>query len=145
MGIALRSHCWCYVLGGREAVPESPGFDCRCFPAQETVIENRALWMWLKSRFRYRSQSRYQSLRRALSRDPAWPPLNTTTFSEATAIPVETDEAAYTNLAFNSNEKTLTRGLAAPATSRHNPAPTTERPHPDSLRVTWHSRGRTRP
>ncbi|XP_006030034.3 probable cation-transporting ATPase 13A4 [Alligator sinensis] len=116
-----------------------------CLLVEEAVIENRALWMWLKTRFRYQSQSRYQSLRRALSRDPAWPPLNTTTFSEATAIPVETDEAAHINLAFNSNEKTLTQGLAAPATSRHNPAPATERPHPDSLHVTWHSRGRTRP
>uniref|UniRef100_A0A7M4F4N5 Cation-transporting ATPase n=1 Tax=Crocodylus porosus TaxID=8502 RepID=A0A7M4F4N5_CROPO len=145
-------------------VPESPGFDGRCFPAQEAVTENRALWMWLKTCFRYQSQSRYQILRRLLSRDPAWPPLNTTTFSEATAIPTETDEVAYVNLAFNSDEKTLRRGrqgdaqgrtvtrhdracprgLVAPATSRHNPALATEHPHPDSLCATWYSRGRTR-
>uniref|UniRef100_A0A7M4F4H9 Cation-transporting ATPase n=1 Tax=Crocodylus porosus TaxID=8502 RepID=A0A7M4F4H9_CROPO len=163
-GLPLRSHYWCYVLGGREAVPESPGFDGRCFPAQEAVTENRALWMWLKTCFRYQSQSRYQILRRLLSRDPAWPPLNTTTFSEATAIPTETDEVAYVNLAFNSDEKTLRRGrqgdaqgrtvtrhdracprgLVAPATSRHNPALATEHPHPDSLCATWYSRGRTR-
>ncbi|XP_013923746.1 PREDICTED: probable cation-transporting ATPase 13A4 [Thamnophis sirtalis] len=71
----------------------------------EWLIENRALWRWLKRAVGYQSSSRYKQLQRTLRQDPAWPPSNRTDFSGCTAVPLEGPGPTYTNPAFVSHEQ----------------------------------------
>nr|XP_056705856.1 probable cation-transporting ATPase 13A4 [Euleptes europaea] len=75
------------------------------FTVEEVVIENRALWSLLKRVLGYQSASAYQKLRRAVERDPAWPPLGKTDFSELVALPLGGCREAYANPAFESHEE----------------------------------------
>uniref|UniRef100_A0A670Z0W6 Cation-transporting ATPase n=1 Tax=Pseudonaja textilis TaxID=8673 RepID=A0A670Z0W6_PSETE len=79
-------------------------------PPQEWVIENRALWRWLKGATGYQSSSRYKQLQRALRQDPAWPPSNRTDFSGSLAVPLEGPGPTYTNPAFVSHEPPCHQG-----------------------------------
>uniref|UniRef100_A0A670KIZ9 Cation-transporting ATPase n=1 Tax=Podarcis muralis TaxID=64176 RepID=A0A670KIZ9_PODMU len=72
---------------------------------EEAVIENRALWALLKRASGYQSRSRYQKLRRALERDPSWPPLNRTDSASPDTVRVAGFGAAYGNPAFVSHEE----------------------------------------
>ncbi|XP_048361456.1 probable cation-transporting ATPase 13A4 [Sphaerodactylus townsendi] len=68
---------------------------------EEVVIENRALWSYLKRSLGYQSRSSYQRLRRAVERDPAWPPLGKMDFAESVALPL----GGYANPAFEGHEE----------------------------------------
>ncbi|KAL8188329.1 UNVERIFIED_CONTAM: hypothetical protein K2H54_065675, partial [Gekko kuhli] len=74
------------------------------FAVEKLVIENRALWRWLKRAFGYESSSAYQKLRRAVEEDPAWPPLGKMDFSDSVALFVGCQEA-YANPVFESQEE----------------------------------------
>ncbi|XP_060098855.1 probable cation-transporting ATPase 13A4 [Heteronotia binoei] len=74
------------------------------FAVEEVVIENRALWGLLKRCFGYRSASSYQKLRRAVERDPTWPPLGKTDFAQSVSLSVGGREA-YANPVFESHEE----------------------------------------
>ncbi|XP_026578051.1 LOW QUALITY PROTEIN: probable cation-transporting ATPase 13A4 [Pseudonaja textilis] len=80
------------------------------FVVEEWVIENRALWRWLKGATGYQSSSRYKQLQRALRQDPAWPPSNRTDFSGSLAVPLEGPGPTYTNPAFVSHEPPCHQG-----------------------------------
>ncbi|XP_063162299.1 probable cation-transporting ATPase 13A4 [Candoia aspera] len=75
------------------------------FTVEEVLIENRALWKWVKRCVGYQSSSRYKQLRRALERDSAWPPQDGTDFLGSTAVHVEGPGATYRNPAFVSHEQ----------------------------------------
>ncbi|XP_053168568.1 probable cation-transporting ATPase 13A4 isoform X4 [Hemicordylus capensis] len=76
------------------------------FLAEEAVVENRALWTLLKKAFGYQSRSGYKKLRRALEKDPAWPPRNRSDFSPpSVAVHVRGAKEVYSNPAFVSHEK----------------------------------------
>ncbi|NXL62474.1 AT134 ATPase, partial [Chordeiles acutipennis] len=75
------------------------------FLVEETVIENRPLWLLLKKTFRYHSKSHYKRLQRVLEQDSAWPPLNETFFSDSVAISVEGNMGGHSNPTFDSNEE----------------------------------------
>ncbi|KAG9493959.1 hypothetical protein GDO78_001694, partial [Eleutherodactylus coqui] len=47
------------------------------FTVEESVIENRRLWLFLKRIFKYQSRSKYREIYRALQKDSSWPPVNT--------------------------------------------------------------------
>ncbi|XP_069473532.1 probable cation-transporting ATPase 13A4 isoform X2 [Ambystoma mexicanum] len=51
------------------------------YGVEEGIIENRKLWLWLKTRFNYSSRSRYRKLQQLLEKDTQWPPLNTALYS----------------------------------------------------------------
>ncbi|KAM9378812.1 putative cation-transporting ATPase 13A4 [Phaethornis superciliosus] len=74
---------------------------------EETVIENRSLWLLLKRTFGYHSKSHYKTLQRVLEQDLAWPPLNETFFSDSVTISVEGNMGGQNNPAFDSNEDAL--------------------------------------
>uniref|UniRef100_A0A8C5SV30 Cation-transporting ATPase n=1 Tax=Laticauda laticaudata TaxID=8630 RepID=A0A8C5SV30_LATLA len=78
--------------------------------AVEWVIENQALWRWLKGAVGYQSSSRYKQLQRALRQDPAWPPSNRTDFSGSPALPLEGPGPTYTNPAFMRHEQPCPQG-----------------------------------
>ncbi|NWH81914.1 AT134 ATPase, partial [Piaya cayana] len=77
------------------------------FLVEETIIENRSLWLLLKKTFQYHSKSNYKKLQRVLEQDSAWPPLNETIFSDSVAISVEGNMGGHTNPTFDSNEDAL--------------------------------------
>ncbi|KAM3930935.1 putative cation-transporting ATPase 13A4 [Leptodactylus fuscus] len=68
------------------------------FIVEESVIENRRLWLFLKRMFKYRSPSKYRELYRALQNDTSWPPGNITQYANVM------DEASYTNPCYKSDE-----------------------------------------
>uniref|UniRef100_A0A8C2TRU1 Cation-transporting ATPase n=1 Tax=Coturnix japonica TaxID=93934 RepID=A0A8C2TRU1_COTJA len=74
---------------------------------QEAIIENRTLWLLLKTTFQYRSKSHYKRLQRMLEQDSAWPPLNKTFFSDSVAVSVEEDMGCHSNPTFDSSEDAL--------------------------------------
>uniref|UniRef100_A0A8C6XCN0 Cation-transporting ATPase n=1 Tax=Naja naja TaxID=35670 RepID=A0A8C6XCN0_NAJNA len=79
-------------------------------PPQEWLIENRALWRWLKVAVGYQSSSRYKQLQRTLQQDPVWPPSNRTDFSDSTVVLLKGPGPAYTNPSFVSHEQPCHQG-----------------------------------
>eukprot|EP00076_Gallus_gallus_P043592 XP_025009130.1 probable cation-transporting ATPase 13A4 isoform X1 [Gallus gallus] len=77
------------------------------FLVEEAIIENRALWLWLKKTFQYHSKSHYKRLQRVLEQDSAWPPLNETFSLDAVTVSVEEDMGGHSNPTFDSNEDAL--------------------------------------
>ncbi|KAM9225111.1 putative cation-transporting ATPase 13A4 isoform 2-T2 [Dugong dugon] len=71
---------------------------------EETIIENRALWMAIKRCFGYQSKSQYRIWQRALAKDPSWPPLNQTFYCD---LPECDRGVSYSNPVFESNEEQL--------------------------------------
>ncbi|KAB1283675.1 putative cation-transporting ATPase 13A4 [Camelus dromedarius] len=71
---------------------------------EETIIENRALWMIIKRCFGYQSKSQYRIWQRALADDPSWPPINQTSYSD---MPKCGRGVSYSNPVFESNEEQL--------------------------------------
>lgn len=94
-------------LGGGDFVPCCGLLTPRSafLPSQEWLIENRALWQWIKRAVGYQSSSRYKQLQRALQEDSAWPPSNRTDVSSSTVVPLEGLGPAYSNPAFVSHEQ----------------------------------------
>ena len=44
-------------------------------------MQNKHLWLLIKSCFRYQSNSQYRKWQRILKRDPNWPPVNAEDFA----------------------------------------------------------------
>uniref|UniRef100_A0A8C6XCP3 Cation-transporting ATPase n=1 Tax=Naja naja TaxID=35670 RepID=A0A8C6XCP3_NAJNA len=80
------------------------------FAVEEWLIENRALWRWLKVAVGYQSSSRYKQLQRTLQQDPVWPPSNRTDFSDSTVVLLKGPGPAYTNPSFVSHEQPCHQG-----------------------------------
>ncbi|KAM4040345.1 putative cation-transporting ATPase 13A4 isoform 2-T2 [Anomaloglossus baeobatrachus] len=72
------------------------------FTVEESVIENRRLWLFLKRLFKYKSSSKYRELYRALQNDPSWPPVTTTLY--ANVQDEERRGASYSNPCYKSDE-----------------------------------------
>ncbi|XP_036059101.1 probable cation-transporting ATPase 13A4 isoform X4 [Onychomys torridus] len=70
------------------------------FAVEETIIENRALWLAVKRCFGYQSKSQYRIWQRNLANDSNWPPLNQTSCSDMQGV-------SYSNPVFESNEEQL--------------------------------------
>ncbi|KAG8581510.1 hypothetical protein GDO81_007697 [Engystomops pustulosus] len=49
--------------------------------AEMWFIENRKLWLWIKTMFTYKSKSQYRRLQRKLQKDPEWPPEDRTDYA----------------------------------------------------------------
>ncbi|XP_064008986.1 probable cation-transporting ATPase 13A5 [Pogoniulus pusillus] len=47
------------------------------FFTEDVVLQNKHLWLLIKTWFGYQSNSPYQKWQRMLQRDPSWPPVNT--------------------------------------------------------------------
>ncbi|XP_075823683.1 putative cation-transporting ATPase 13A4 isoform X1 [Microtus pennsylvanicus] len=67
---------------------------------EETIIENRALWLAVKRCFGYQSKSQYRIWQRNLANDSSWPPLNQISYSDMQGV-------SYSNPVFESNEEQL--------------------------------------
>ncbi|XP_066458024.1 probable cation-transporting ATPase 13A4 isoform X2 [Eleutherodactylus coqui] len=72
------------------------------FTVEESVIENRRLWLFLKQIFKYQSRSKYREIYRALQKDPSWPPVNTKQY--VNMLDEEHRGAFYTNPCYKSDE-----------------------------------------
>lgn len=70
---------------------------------EEAIIENRALWLAIKRVFGYQSKSQYRKWQRAVANEPAWPPLNHTSYSDR---PESARGVSYSNPVFESHEET---------------------------------------
>ncbi|XP_071998704.1 probable cation-transporting ATPase 13A4 isoform X2 [Engystomops pustulosus] len=78
---------------------------------EEGFIENRRLWLLIKSCFNYRSSSQYRVLERALCNDPTWPPQGQTQYSHQKELTVEVQEHVYENPTFDAGaEKIVCNG-----------------------------------
>ncbi|MEE6515170.1 hypothetical protein FKM82_023704 [Ascaphus truei] len=75
------------------------------FTVEETVIENRRLWLYLKRIFKYQSQSQYRILHRKLQHDPSWPPTNNTQYANSTNTEINVQGAVYSNACYVHEEK----------------------------------------
>ncbi|XP_063297779.1 probable cation-transporting ATPase 13A4 [Pelobates fuscus] len=71
------------------------------YTVEETVIENRRLWLYLKKLFNYHSRSQYRVLYRTLKDDPNWPPLNKTQYATSST---EINGSAYSNTCYINDE-----------------------------------------
>ncbi|XP_029472775.1 probable cation-transporting ATPase 13A4 [Rhinatrema bivittatum] len=85
---------------------------------EETVIENRTLWLMLKEFFNYHSKSQYRKFIRILQKDPNWPPVNRTLYGGLTN---GEETKVYCNPAYENHEKQLadikqTKGSSGPST-----------------------------
>ncbi|KAM7321885.1 hypothetical protein ACRRTK_018726 [Alexandromys fortis] len=67
---------------------------------EETIIENRALWLAVKRCFGYQSKSQYRIWQRKLANDSSWPPLNQISYPDMQGV-------SYSNPVFESNEEQL--------------------------------------
>ncbi|XP_071998722.1 probable cation-transporting ATPase 13A4 isoform X1 [Engystomops pustulosus] len=72
------------------------------FIVEESIIENRRLWLFLKRNFNYQSHSKYRELYRAIQNDPNWPPANKTQY--ANLLDEEHKETFYNNPCYKSDE-----------------------------------------
>lgn len=72
------------------------------FIVEESIIENRRLWLFLKRIFKYQSHSKYRELYRALQNDPSWPPVSITQY--ANLLDEEHGGAFYSNPCYKSDE-----------------------------------------
>ncbi|CAJ0928619.1 unnamed protein product [Ranitomeya imitator] len=78
---------------------------------QEGFIENRRLWLMIKSCFNYRSRSQYRVLERALCDDPMWPQTSQTYYSNQSELGNDVQKCVYDNPMFvGETEKTLYNG-----------------------------------
>ncbi|KAG9493957.1 hypothetical protein GDO78_001692 [Eleutherodactylus coqui] len=69
--------------------------------AEEGFIENRRLWLMLKSCFNYHSRSQYRVLERALCNDPTWPPQGQTHYSNKKELGIDLQKYIYDNPTFD--------------------------------------------
>lgn len=99
--------CVCPVGKEERLLSGSSRIPLLLLPLQEAIIENRALWLWLKKTFQYHSKSHYKRLQRVLEQDSAWPPLNETFSLDAVTVSVEEDMGGHSNPTFDSNEDAL--------------------------------------
>ncbi|XP_077146443.1 putative cation-transporting ATPase 13A4 isoform X2 [Ranitomeya variabilis] len=67
---------------------------------EEGFIENRRLWLRIKSCFNYRSRSQYRVLERALCDDPMWPPISQTYYSNQSELGKDVQKCVYDNPMF---------------------------------------------
>uniref|UniRef100_A0A4X2M375 Cation-transporting ATPase n=1 Tax=Vombatus ursinus TaxID=29139 RepID=A0A4X2M375_VOMUR len=70
---------------------------------EEAIIENRALWLVIKRSFGFQSKSQYRKWQSVVTSDPAWPPLNQTSYSDR---PESASGVSYNNPVFESHEET---------------------------------------
>ncbi|XP_073434755.1 probable cation-transporting ATPase 13A4 [Dendrobates tinctorius] len=78
---------------------------------EEGFIENRRLWLMIKSCFNYRSRSQYRVLERALCDDPMWPPISQTYYSNQSELGKDVQKCVYDNpMFFAETEQTLYNG-----------------------------------
>uniref|UniRef100_A0A8C0C1Q9 Cation-transporting ATPase n=1 Tax=Buteo japonicus TaxID=224669 RepID=A0A8C0C1Q9_9AVES len=71
---------------------------CRVTP-QDVILQNKHLWLLIKSCFGYQSNSQYRKWQRILQRDPNWPPVNAEDFAAKS-----TDEV-YVNPAYKYSDE----------------------------------------
>ncbi|KAM4043772.1 putative cation-transporting ATPase 13A4 [Anomaloglossus baeobatrachus] len=78
---------------------------------EEGFIENRRLWLMMKSCVNYRSRSQYRVLERSLCKDTTWPPISQTYYSNQTERENDAQKYVYDNPMFVAEmEKTLYNG-----------------------------------
>ncbi|XP_072474978.1 probable cation-transporting ATPase 13A4 isoform X2 [Notamacropus eugenii] len=70
---------------------------------EEVIIENRALWLLIKRSFGFQSKSLYRKWQKVVTSDPAWPPLNQTSYSDQLQ---SASGVSYSNPVFESHEET---------------------------------------
>ncbi|KAG2462066.1 AT134 ATPase, partial [Polypterus senegalus] len=73
------------------------------FFVEEVIVENRALWLWLKQCFGVKSR-RYRVLQRTLEGEPGWPPMAKTEFSHPASL-LEKDNMVFQNAAFEHSQE----------------------------------------
>ncbi|XP_049658900.1 probable cation-transporting ATPase 13A5 isoform X3 [Accipiter gentilis] len=54
---------------------------CVSFFTEDVILQNKHLWLLIKSCFGYQSNSQYRKWQRILQRDPNWPPVNAEDFA----------------------------------------------------------------
>ncbi|XP_043853629.1 probable cation-transporting ATPase 13A4 isoform X1 [Dromiciops gliroides] len=69
---------------------------------EEVITENRALWLHIKRSLGYQSRSQYRKWQSTVANDPAWPPLNQTSYSD---LLEGTRGVSYSNPVFESHEE----------------------------------------
>ncbi|MEE6501504.1 hypothetical protein FKM82_004217 [Ascaphus truei] len=72
--------------------------------AEEAIIENRKLWLFLKKCFKYRSGSQYRKTIRMVEGDPNWPPVNRTYRTKAVSRHANDKTQVYSNPAYETSE-----------------------------------------
>ncbi|XP_040284285.1 probable cation-transporting ATPase 13A4 isoform X2 [Bufo bufo] len=78
---------------------------------EDGFIENRRMWIIIKSCFKYKSSSQYRVLERELCNDPTWPPQNQIIYSNQAELDNHVQDYIYDNPTFNAEaEKTVHSG-----------------------------------
>uniref|UniRef100_A0A4W2D6G1 Cation-transporting ATPase n=1 Tax=Bos indicus x Bos taurus TaxID=30522 RepID=A0A4W2D6G1_BOBOX len=72
---------------------------CVAFFVEDAILQNRALWLWIKKEFGIYSKSQYRIWQRKLAKDPTWPPTNRTDYSG------DGRNGFYINQGFESSEQ----------------------------------------
>ncbi|XP_074887740.1 putative cation-transporting ATPase 13A5 [Buteo buteo] len=72
---------------------------CVSFFTEDVILQNKHLWLLIKSCFGYQSNSQYRKWQRILQRDPNWPPVNAEDFAAKS-----TDEV-YVNPAYKYSDE----------------------------------------
>ncbi|KAM5163814.1 putative cation-transporting ATPase 13A4 isoform 2-T2 [Mantella aurantiaca] len=75
---------------------------------EEGFIENRKLWLLLKIWFNYHSKSQYREIERTVAKDPKWPPINETIYSDQMDSQIEVQCHAYKNPVFDEGNEIQT-------------------------------------
>ncbi|XP_063772481.1 probable cation-transporting ATPase 13A4 [Pseudophryne corroboree] len=74
------------------------------YVSEEFIIENRALWNFLKQLTRYRSKSPYKKLQHLLAQNPEWPPINRKDYAIPTDLALTSEMGDYINPTFEITE-----------------------------------------
>ncbi|NXA31114.1 AT135 ATPase, partial [Eudromia elegans] len=71
---------------------------CVSFFTEDVILQNKHLWLLLKTLFGFQSKSKYRKWQRKLQKDPNWPPLDTKDFATKSA------DEVYVNPIYEHNE-----------------------------------------
>ncbi|KAM3930934.1 putative cation-transporting ATPase 13A4 [Leptodactylus fuscus] len=74
---------------------------------EEGFIENRRLWLLMKSCFNYRSSSQYRVLERAMCSDSTWPPQGQTQYSSQIELGTDVQKYTYDNPTFDTGTENV--------------------------------------
>ncbi|XP_018422459.1 PREDICTED: probable cation-transporting ATPase 13A4 [Nanorana parkeri] len=72
--------------------------------AEEFIVENRKLWLLMKTFLKYKSKSQYRKTIRAVEMDHDWPPINQTYRTKPVIRHSDDKAQVYNNPVFESNE-----------------------------------------
>ncbi|KAJ1086895.1 hypothetical protein NDU88_000093 [Pleurodeles waltl] len=80
---------------------------------EDVILDNRKLWVWLKTALKLKPGSNYKKLRIGLEADPEWPPVKRVEYADPSPKDINCNMEAYSNPAFDHSETSKAKDATA--------------------------------